>query len=184
MTEEQIKDCLCLYDDVCTWRTLENMTGQSIDYLRFLYNELFDNGELLTRKEKLQNNLMKYGVYRIDPLDGDVKIYEKSSDITADGFNTSNVFCCCRSLNGISKGYLWRFGSSIDPDNVLDSVKKQVPWYFRPVECVSEDGEITEYDSVLQAELVYGFRKQDILDVIFGEKKSYRDCIWRFSDGG
>ena len=74
MTEEQIKDCLCLYDDICTWRTLENMTGQSIDYLRFLYNELFDNGELLTRKEKLQNNHMKYGVYRIDPLDGDVKI--------------------------------------------------------------------------------------------------------------
>lgn len=183
MKDEEVKDILCVYDDIYTWRTLEHLTGRDIDELRFFYNELFDSKELLTRKEELQNSLMKNGIYRIDPIANEVKLYSASSDISADGFNTSNVFRCCRKLNSISKGYLWRFGASVNADDVMGSVKEQVPWYFKPIESISEDGETVEYDSVLHAELAYGFSKQDILDVIFGNKKSYRDCTWRFIDG-
>ncbi len=60
-------------------------------------------------RKKMSEAKPKKPVKRIDPLTGEVRVYESARQAVGDEFHASHVSECCRGRQATHMGYVWRF---------------------------------------------------------------------------
>jgi len=177
--KQDIKEFLALYEEVLSYREISRRTGYTVEELQDIYDEMFDSGELFSLKEKVTSIMNQGGIVRINPTTFEYKIYTDRADITKDGFLAQNVVRACGIPDTVVSGYLWRYGTDIDINNVEEDIKKQVPNLFRPIIAENKSERAShKFNSIIDAGLV-GYDIHIIKRVI-KDKGKYRNMYWRY----
>jgi len=176
---QTIKEFLAMYEEVLSFREISKRTGYTVEELRKIYDEMFDSGELFSLKEKVTSIMNQGGIVRINPSTFEYKVYTNRADITKDGFFAQNVVRACGIPDTVVAGYLWRYGSDIDLENVEAELKEEVPNLFRPIIAENKTEKATHrFNSIIDAGLV-GYDIHIIKKVIRDNTK-YRNMYWRY----
>lgn len=181
MKMQDIKEFLALYEEVLSFQEISRRTGYTVEELRKIYDDMFDSGELFTLKEKVTSIMHQGGIVRINPSTFEYKIYTDRADIVKDGFLAQNVVRACGVPETIVSGYLWRYGTDINVNNIEKDIKEQIPNMYRPIVAENKAERATHrFNSIVDAGLV-GYDvwviKRSIRD---GSK--YRNMYWRYDD--
>ena len=144
-----------------------------------------DETKLKMSASRSARHLKTYGifvVYRIDKQNNRTPI--RSDNLANEGFNSGDVYKCCRGTLHTHAGYRWEFGYYI-----TEGLKKLIPKpsttkplrKFKKVEKICPNsGIVTEYESAKDAE-AEGFNARRIRSAISNQCK-YANYFWRFLD--